>query len=318
VATYYVTVNGAGDNSGDSWANAMAASDFFTSVASASAGDRYWLYSGTYTLTGNLYGSTAGTLASNIEIWGCSDQSTPPTEAVGVNRPSLACGSYACRFGGNCHLRNLNFTTSNSDGIYIYNGNNMVFNCKSTQSGNYAGFKSNGSDDSFVNCEATAGSSGQGFYVTAGDSHRFVNCYAHDTRDGFYYTSRTGVCCSFCIADNCTRYGFYPGSSDAVQILNCTIYDCDKGIYGTTGDSPLVMNCTISDCTTKGAEYTTAPGGFWDYNNYYNNGTDRTNVPTGNHDTAVDPEFTAAGSDFSWSSGGNLEDAGRGIDIGVG
>ena len=109
----YVTVAGAGDNSGDSWANAMALSDFETDLeGSAEAGDIYYVKEGTYTLTSDLdWSSQDGSYTNPIIIIGVKTETThePPEFsdwASGDDRPLIAQGGYALTTGDYARVRN--------------------------------------------------------------------------------------------------------------------------------------------------------------------------------------------------------------------
>ena len=99
MANYYVTVAGAGDNSGDSWANALTVSEFVMSVNSAIAGDSYYVAGGTYTFGASINTAADGTGSSPISIIGVNSGTTaePPTVsdyATGSSRPLFSCGAY--------------------------------------------------------------------------------------------------------------------------------------------------------------------------------------------------------------------------------
>ena len=57
MANKYVTPAGAGSKDGTSWDNAFGATEFFTDIVTGgtlATGDTYYIYTGTYTLTGNI------------------------------------------------------------------------------------------------------------------------------------------------------------------------------------------------------------------------------------------------------------------------
>lgn len=318
MATFYCTPAGAGDNSGDSWANAMAASDFYTSVASASAGDIYWVYSGTYTLTANLFLSSGGTEAAHVHVAGCEDQATPPTPATGDNRPLFIAGSYTFRYGDSFTLENVRVSCTNGDGAYAYSSSNISRNCKFMQStSGQPAATCGGAGNIYEGCEFVPPSNHVGCEGSSSSAARFVGCLFNGGTYGLYVPGFYAVVID-CIFDTCSSYGIYLTTGNYATVINSNFYDCDKGIYVTNGAAPLVLNCTFTDSTTYGLD-ATGTDSLSDYNNFYNNGGDRNNWAVGDNDTSNDPEFTnAAGGDFSWASGGNLEGAGLGMGLGVG
>jgi len=97
----YVTTTGAGDTSGDSWANAMDWDAFEADVDGAcEPGDRYFVMEGYYSNDGALSDYTGGTAQNPIEIIGVKSGTTaePPTSAdwaYGTARPYF----YSCYAG---------------------------------------------------------------------------------------------------------------------------------------------------------------------------------------------------------------------------
>jgi Ig-like domain CHU_C associated len=69
-AVKYVTPTGAGTGDGSSWANALSATNFPTSLAAAVSGDQFWVSAGTYNPTTGTDRSKTFTLPSGVQLYG--------------------------------------------------------------------------------------------------------------------------------------------------------------------------------------------------------------------------------------------------------
>lgn len=272
---------------------------------------------GTMTLTEALSPSLSATAAAPITLRGMS--STGTTSPDGDNRPLLACGAYNVRIATYWVCENIRFTgTANpmiSPGDY-----SLIRNCKIVHSG--AGGTNAISSNSYmprmVDCEISH-PNGRGINFTA-VAPRILYTYVHDCSEGgillYYYAA---IC--FCIIDNCGSRGIYPSAGRyGVLCLHNTINGCTDGIAVETHYAGTFLNNIISNCTSEGVVATSAvPNNYWDYNNFYNNKKDRTNVAAGPNDTTGDPDFVnATGGDFSLDTGTECDDTGFGIRLGVG
>lgn len=310
-ATMYVTPAGAGTKAGNNWANAMALVNFSADMASgAEAGDVYYLAGGTYSLTADITATADGTTTVSIKIIGVTAGTTnePPTVsdwATGDDRPLLACGAYKLTMDNYWQVFGIRLTSSNGDYCARADVNATFWNCAAINSSTGSGFQCGGSYASIHDCEAES-TSGIAFDFLFADN-RLIGCYAHDSATGVL-TTGNGSTCLFSIVESNTT-GINVASSYATTIQNCTINGNTTGVAGT---APWFINArnNIISGNTDGASCGTASGGnLFDYNDFYNNGTDRTNVTAGNNDIDVDPQFTdAANGDFS--IGTNLKAAG--------
>ena len=91
---------------------------------------------------------------------------------------------------------------------------------------------------------------------------------------------------------------------------------CGQGIDVGTAVSVWVENCEISNNTTGAAADSSSDRHVFDYNNWYNNTADVSNVSKGSNATAYDPNYEGA-DDFRSGSGSSIREAGYGIDLGV-
>lgn len=307
-ADYYVTSSGAGDNSGDSWANAMAESDFETFIeGTPAAGDFIYIAGGTYTLDSTYSVGADGTQASPITVIGVDSGTTnePPTTsdwATGDDRPLLAASSYSMDIGDDYwHFYNLRVTSTANPAFRVGYGG-MVRNCKITKTGSGWALETNGSKTAFINNEVSNATGDAAIAVTNGDTCWMIGNYAHDSATCFY-AGRDNTILVNNIADTCGSYGMRIIGYRAMLYGN-TLYganDADAvGIDSSTGGYAVIMNNIIQDWFV-GAQWTTEQGtNFFDYNNWYSNGTDVSNATKGANAQAADAGFTdAANGDFS-------------------
>lgn len=341
MANYYVTVTGAGDVSGDSWANAMAFNEFKTSIqSSANPGDKYFLKGGTYTAT-TISTSRSGTKSAPIEVIGVSSTTTaePPTAndwAYDTDRPTLDftySQYYSLSIGGSYYVvRNISVLSRQYSGASLYcTYYTFLTNCyvSNTYNSNSAYGISLGNYCYAIDCLSFSQYS-HGFFI--GNYSLAYFCMAQDCGNTGFYCNGIGTKISFCIADSCSTGVSLGGSSTyASDIINSTIYNCTSGITATSSRSnSMIINNTISNCVHGFIcdNYSTIINTFlFDYNNWYNNTMDMTwdngstedNSSKGINAISVDPTFTdAAGGNFSLQSGSSLIDAGVGISLGVG
>jgi hypothetical protein len=116
-----------------------------------------------------------------------------------------------------------------------------------------------------------------------------------------------GVIIAGNVGDGINLNGTWGTEEGSVVISNCTIDDNADGIDISNSNSPsvamLLLNNIISNNTVGVRGHATAQAssaGFNDYNNYFGNGTDRTNWGTGANDLALDPQYVnAAGGDYT-------------------
>ena len=273
---------------------------------------------GTMTLTENLSPSLSATAAAPITLRGMS--STGTTSPNGDDRPLLACGAYGVTIAAYWVCENIRFTGT-ANPVITLGTSSLIRNCKIVHSGagGTTAISSNSYVPRIVDCEISH-PNGRGINLT-GYAPRILYTYVHDCSQGgilvYYYAA---IC--FCIIDNCGTMGINPIGSPRLGVLclHNTIDGCTDGIAVETHYAGTFLNNIISNCTSEGVVATSAVrNNYWDYNNFYNNGTDRTNVDAGPNDTTGDPDFVnATGGDFSLDTGTECDDTGFGIRLGVG
>lgn len=304
----YVTVAGAGDKGGSTWANAMGRAEWETDLeAPASADDVYYVEEGTYTLTEDIDCSAInGTSNAPITIIGVKSGTSnePPVfsdHAFTTARPLIAAGAYKWWFGDYWIFKNLRLTTTETWGFRT-DAYSVFVNCLSTPSGGSWAFVGTGASNRFLGCEANANAGG----FSLGSNNLVFACYAHDgSNDGYQSGGATLYLNS--IADT-MGIGFDINNRNNNRVIGCTIYNCTTGISGTTAIDFVCLN-TILDANTTGASWTNPYSvNVWDYN-CWDNTSDVSNVTKGDNAVTSDPGMNSpATGDFAVGTGDAVAD----------
>ena len=263
----------------------------------------------TYTMTA-LAVLKDGTSTSPIILRGYN-AARNDTPAFG-SQPVLAFGANASSFGDYFNLHNITCTTTSANGLDLNTGG-LAQNCKSTNSSGTAGRAGFRIvlGGAIIACEAI--STNGDAIVLADDRNRVFGNYCHDSAVGVSITtSPVGTMIAFNIVDACTTALEIPANSTSVSIIGNTLYGAATpagtgiDLLATTSTNLLVMNNTISGFTTGVNSAAVVGSNFYDYNNFFNNTTDRVNVTAGPNDTALDPGFTDA-PNGNFAIGANLK-----------
>jgi len=306
MATKYVTVAGAGSKTGADWDNAYGLAEWVSFMTgSASSGDIIYVAGGTYTLTGNLSANRSGQDGNGINCIGVVSGTTaePPTSADyadGTDRPLIDAGSYSVGHAMYWMWRNFRFTLNTSLGISpgasVIFANCLINNAASSCYGvtiSYSGYP-----HYFFDTEITCSSGGG---INAGDRVMINNCYLHDFTGHAVNSTMDPITVIDSIIDTCNSGIVLAAGSNL--IMGNTFYGCTTAVNGGTYGNNIIVNNAVCSCT-DGLKFSSAVNQFVvDYNNYYGNTTDVTNITKGGNALAVDPGFTdAAGGDFSLES----------------
>lgn len=278
------------------------------------AGSTVWVKAGTYTMgeAVSVVNDATAALPTNINGYNATRGDNP----TGASRPTLDFAANQSAFAGNYYnFRNFIITTTSAAGFETGTGQ-ILENIKITNSGT-AGkeamtISSGDTGTRVINCELI---STNGTACENDGSHtRFVGCYFHDSVGGLVSTA-SGVLLTYCIFDTCTTALSIGATGDRIMAINNTFYGAETPagtgvtITDTSAIESIFLNNIIYGFTTGVTTVSALETNFWDYNDFYNNTTARTNVTAGAHDLAVDPTFTsAAAGDFS--IGTNLKAAG--------
>lgn len=324
MTTKYVTVSGAGTKSGADWDNAYGLSEWVTHMTNtASYGDIYYVAGGTYTLTASLDANRSGMSGNGINVIGVNSGTTnmPPTQddyAVGDDRPLIEVSTYTFGFAMYWSWRGFRFTLNNTEGI-TPSCSPIFVNCKISNSGascygvtiNYGVSTTHYFFDTEITCP-----NGGGIY--AGDKTIISNCYLHDFANEAVNSAMDSISIIDSIIASCDS-GVLFAAIGGNHIVGNTFYDCTTAIDGDVYGNSVIMNNAICNCT-DGIKFSSVKNqAVIDYNNYYGNTTDVTNVTKGVHDLAVDPGFTdAANGNFSIDSKSGMINHGFKTRLGVG
>ncbi len=337
MANYYVTVAGAGGQTGADWANAFDISDLETFLeTTVAAGDNIYVAGGTYTVSSDINTGRSGTYLLPITIIGVASGTTnePPVPsdwADGTARPLFdVSGDSATSFTVEDYyvIRNLRVAGQRTARVFEVDDNCTVVNCYAYNSYNSATCIAlyTGGACKIIDCEVVA-DYGVGIECSGG-TNLILGCYVHDTPEGIF--PNTGTVMQSCIFDTSTTVGINISGSDTISVVNCTIYNCTAGIImATNAIMDAFINNTISNCT-DGFKCNTAgtviESAYFDYNNWYNNtrdmswdnGSTEDNSAKGSNAVNIDPTFhDAAGGNFSLKNNSPLVNAGFSLRLGV-
>lgn len=329
-ATMYVTVAGAGDNSGDSWANAMSYSDWETDMeGSAEAGDIYYVAGGTYTLTSDMNASTLdGTGTNNIKVIGVKSGTTNEGASIvfsdwafGTDRPLIAGGSYAFKVGDYWQVRNIRMTSTANQAMYLDSAslfNNCYLDYSSSNSSSI-GFYMNGALSRGIYNEVNGNNAGAKLTRIV-DRSLFYGNYFHDSSRSCIESQGTTIILNNVI-DTCGESGITANDRDV--IIGNTFYNMNasgaEALDISSDDEIVIYNNlfdTVETAIVNGAAY---DSNLVDHNVYSNTTTDTTNVTKGNNAVTEDISLTdPSNGDFTLPDSTGAEDAGLQVDSNVG
>ena len=312
---HHVTVAGAGDNSGDSWANAMALADWVTDMGSMAAGDVFWVAGGTYTLTGNVAPAADGTSTDLIFMVGVKSTTTNEGAAVvaadiayGEDRPLIVAAANDFNFDNFIRMSGFKVETTDAAGFGV-DTVGMIDNCSSFNSSGTASRLAIdvSSNSAIINCDGCS-INGTAINTSGSFEASVLFNYAHDSLRGIHCSGDNRSIIGN-VVDSCV-VGINLSDEFHHAIVNNTIYGCTIGIENVTQISygNRIINNIINDCTTGISWFAVNTANFYMYNNLEGNGTKTTNVPTvlpgwDAKETNNDPAFvrTLGGTDLACS-----------------
>ena len=257
-------------------------------------GNIMYIKSGTYTIGGAVSVAKTGTSGLPIRLVGYdTSRSVVPAEG---SRPTLAFAALTARFADYNLFESIIFTTTETDGIAMASGcllsNRKITNSSGTASRVACNGVSNASDGlKIINSELISTNGTAIANSTTNDRWHIDGCYIHDSVTGISATA-IGTVVTGCIIDTCTT-GISVGAT-ALVIVGCTLYSGTTGISIGTQVQVSVLHNIISGFTTGISATSNIAGNLYDYNNFHNNTTNRSNVTAGDNDIALDPQFTDA------------------------
>lgn len=297
--------------------NSTLDDDFFE-IVHAPDGSTVYIKSGSYTLGESMLTTGGGSSTAPVQVLGYN--ATRGDNPTGADRPTIDCTasfSIATGIGDYWIFKNLILTGGSSQVLWsdgIGGLGNIYENLKITNTSGTANRTAllGGGGGLVINCELV---STNGYGLRVDGTVRVIVNYIHDSVIGIYNASG-GITGIFNIIESCSTAAIQLGSAENDHnFFYNTLYGAETpagiGFHlpTTTSIRCRFVGNIIYGFTTGASGGSNTTSNFWDYNDFYNNTTDRTNVTAGDNDLAVDPQFTAAASgDFS--IGTNLKAAG--------
>jgi hypothetical protein len=256
----------------------------FWAAVNKTAGNDIYVQPGTYTLGETITAACAPTYTAPIRIIGYNTVRGDIPQ--GTDRPLINCtAAWIANFGINfLMLYNLRFTGASTSTFICYTC--ISVNCyfeNISGNANKIAFSNAGNSAILFHCELV---STNGIAAQFADPDGLcVSCYIHDSAQGILYGGASG-----CVIANCTTAGMLLTSDAAFNDVHGNIfYNCGIGIKGQTEGSVTIINNIFHTCTTGLSWTNRAVFPFLDFNCFYNNTTDVTNVTKGPNDITDDP-----------------------------
>ncbi len=335
-AYFHITAAGAGDNSGDTWANAMDEPAFETHLEGAVvAGDVHFVMDGSYTLDSTIDASARdGTAVSPIAIIGVKTGTTNEGSAVvysdwsidAADRPFFDGVTFGFLVGDFYIIRNIDHESSATSVVSVGLACNVV-NCKFNNDNGISAAKHAldvGEASHIIDNEITAANV-SGMNV-AGAAKVLYN-YIHDCPDASngYGVINNGqrTVYAFNIFDQ-LEYGILAASDEFCLCLNNTFYECDTGIRETNAYGWAVINNIFDNIDTVALSWTTQTDINFFWKNHEGNSVvdyaanvDETTVFQDYEKTTGDPEFITPGSEFDIEDTSPCYGTAQGVEKGI-
>lgn len=230
--------------------------------------------------------------------------STRGDSPTGTDRPLLAMGANAFgSAGNNTKWMNIRGTSTNAGGFSFTS--NVVLNCafQNTSTGIAVGCVGTTIFNSSIISDG-----GIALNISTGDSKAY-GCYINGDTVGVDLNATDSNLIQYSIViGGSTGAIFMDDASTFHNISNNILYGAETpvgvgitiGAAAATSIRQIIVNNIIYGFTTGISTGAAMNINYIDYNNFFNNTTNRTNVAVGDHDISVDPEFVdAAGGDFT-------------------
>ena len=289
MATYYMTPGGAGLRTGLTPENAWGYAEFRVwEAATCLPGDILYVGPGAYVATGATGGARDGTAADRISVIGVGDLNYPENTPVGDDRPLLGLGAFRFWFDDYWNVFNLRMTGTTALDLCQIGSRSQVCNLDVDQAGAGRAGYLNGWYGSFEDCRFR---SVGGIALDIASYGLIDRCILWDSPVGFY-TGGDATSLFNNLIYGCATAIELAAGAQFDYIVGNTLYDGTTGILGAAGNAEnLILRNIISGFTTGANWAAAAPRNKWDYNVWWNNGTDVVNVTKGRHALTVDPQF---------------------------
>lgn len=302
--------NGAGKVGGS---RASLLDAFFEAVL---GGDTIWIMAGTYTLTEQISIANAGTAVSTIKVRGYN--ATRGDQPVDNDRPYIDCtAAFYIDLPDFWLIEDLRMLGSavnvlQLSGDYV-RARNILAQNDSGVANRYAIY-SDGNGNIVEDCECIS-DNGYALYTALDGIARFNEC--HDSVRGLVAGASFVVLLENLCYDN--TVGIYSGN-DYVKFQGNTLDgNTGVGIDLAGGEVCDLINNILSNNLTGVNATNPRESNYLDYNDFFTNGTDVTNVDKGANTLAVDPDYVNRGiKNFSLNPTSALIEAGLHLRKGVG
>ncbi|KKN57106.1 hypothetical protein LCGC14_0565780 [marine sediment metagenome] len=286
---------------------------FFEGV---SAGDTIWIMAGSFTLTEVINISKSGTSTLRIKMYGYN--TTRGDEPQDDARPYIDCtATRYFYFPSHWIIEHFRLEGSTLNVLQLGGAYSRVRNVKSENTSvipNGYAIQASGQGSVVEDCECIS-ANGYGLSITTDGIARYNEC--HDSVRGIYATGPQVTLLNNLCYDNTD--GIY-GDSDYLKIQGNTLDgNSGKGIDLVTGEICDLVNNILSNNGTGVNATNVRESNYLDYNDFFTNGTDVTNVTKGANTLAVDPDYVnRAIKNFSLNPTSALIAAGLQLRKGVG
>ena len=303
-ATGTAICTGAGPNGvinigGANHLNSTLSDDMFEA---ATAGNVYYIKSGSYTVGETISLTRDGTTSAPIKVKGYTE--THGDSCTGSSRPTLDFAAFVLLSGQYFHWENISFRGTGAYVITLQSGDKLL-NCKvinkSTTASRIA--VTMDANTAIYSCELC---SYRGTALSVPHSAAAIGCYIHDSVTGISFTGTNQIFSILgnLIIDCVTGILTNAATSAVLTIANNTIYSPMRAAttsVGTLGLSITATLCTMIQVTGNifaqlGTGISAATNGLhsWaHYNNFYGNTTDVSTWVKDPTDTAVNPSFAS-------------------------
>lgn len=227
-------------------------------------------------------------------------QTTHGDNPTGANRPSLNMQTTGI-FGLNTRNQMNNVILTGSSAIILNaNTDGFINNCKVTNTSitaAQAAISIAGANALIQNTEAI---SYRGNAIAASVGVIVDGCYIHDSNIGFSQGGAAAMFISDSIISSCVTAAITTTATSAFPLMvkGCTLYGAENklgtGAILLSGVTDAVLLNTIIYGFTTGINDANASGNNMEnYNDFFNNTTNRTNISTGANSITTNPSFTS-------------------------
>lgn len=323
MAITYRTTTGAGSKSGADWANAFSITEHIAHTYSA--GDVEYVKEGTYTVPSNITKTTSsnGTVTLPIMYIGVKEATTnePPVlsdYSDSTTNPVINGGTRTLDYGDWNIFRGIDIITANYNGLNFTTGGQYI-DGYAVSSYNISGAFVVKNTVAVVNSmiEHTYGYGVKVDNTLGGSIISSLIKANHVIPSGFPTIDCIN---SIFWARGAGSKGLELGTASHCNIHSNTFYLFPTGVEGTQPDNTSFINNIFSGHSSFGINLQqVSETNKCLYNNFYNCGSDTTNLTKGIGNISVAPKFIdASGGDFRLDPTSELKNAGMPLTYGVG